>query len=69
VDSAVSDVHDLIQEEVISGSEYDTLIAIITKLDVLLKECSGRDLVSASQMTDQLLDIRQFVVKQKDKTS
>jgi len=65
----VSDVHDLIQEEVISGSEYDTLIAIITKLDVLLKECSGRDLVSASQMTDQLLDIRQFVVKQKDKTS
>jgi len=65
----MSDVHDLIQEEVISGSEYDTLIAIITKLDVLLKECSGRDLVSASQMTDQLLDIRQFVVKQKDKTS
>ena len=65
----MSDVHDLIQEEVISGSEYDTLTAIIAKLDVLLKECSGRDLVSASQMTDQLLDIRQFVVKQKDKTS
>ena len=63
----MSDIHDVIQEDIISGSEYDTLTAIINKLDVLLKECSGRDLVSASQMTDQLLDIRQFVVKQKDK--
>lgn len=65
----MSNVDSIIQEDIVSGSEYDTLIDIIQKLDVLLKECSGRDLVSASQMTDQLLDIRQFVVKQKDKTS
>ena len=61
-------IHNIEAEEVlISGSEYDTLIVIIQKLDVLLKECSGRDLISASQMSDQLLDIRQFVVKEKDK--
>jgi len=65
----MSNVDSIIQEDIVSGSEYDTLIDIIQKLDVLLKECSGRDLVSASQMADQLLDIRQFVVKQKDKTS
>lgn len=27
-------------------------------VDSLIKECSGRDIVSASQMTDSLLDIR-----------
>ena len=32
---------------------------IATQLvDSLIKECSGRDIVSASQMTDSLLDIR-----------
>lgn len=62
------DTNDISAEEVlISGSEYDTLTSIIQKLDILLKECSGRDLISASQMSDQLLDIRQFVVKEKDK--
>jgi hypothetical protein len=65
----MNNVDSIIEEDIVSGSEYDTLIDIIQKLDVLLKECSGRDLVSASQMADQLLDIRQFVVKQKDKTS
>ena len=34
-------------------------LEIATKLiDSLIKECSGRDIVSASQMTDSLLDIR-----------
>lgn len=27
-------------------------------VDSLIKECSGRDIVSASQMTDSLLDLR-----------
>jgi len=58
---------DSIEEVIVTGSEYDTLTNIIERIDVLLKECSGRDLVSASQMSDQLLDIRQFVVKEKDK--
>lgn len=58
---------DSIEEVIVTGSEFDTLTNIIKKIDVLLKECSGRDLVSASQMSDQLLDIRQFVVKEKDK--
>ena len=32
---------------------------IATQLvDSLIKECSGRDIVSASQMTDSLLDLR-----------
>jgi len=55
------------EDVIVTGSEFDTLTNIIKKIDVLLKECSGRDLVSASQMSDQLLDIRQFVVKEKDK--
>lgn len=63
----MSDVHNVIQEDVISGSEYDTLTAIISKLDVLLKQCSGHEIVSASQMADQILDIRQFITKEKDK--
>lgn len=63
----MSDIHQVIQEDIVSGSEYDTLSAIISKLDVLLKECSGHEIVSASQMTDQLLDIRQFIAKEKDK--
>ena len=34
-------------------------LEVATKLiDSLIKECSGRDIVSASQMTDSLLDIR-----------
>ncbi len=56
-----------LEDVIVTGSEFDTLTNIIKKIDVLLKECSGRDLVSASQMSDQLLDIRQFVVKEKDK--
>ena len=56
-----------LEDVIVTGSEYDTLTNIIERIDVLLKECSGRDLVSASQMSDQLLDIRQFVVKEKDK--
>lgn len=56
-----------LEDVIVTGSEYDTLTNIIERIDFLLKECSGRDLVSASQMSDQLLDIRQFVVKEKDK--
>ena len=58
-----------LEDVIVTGSEFDTLTNIIKKIDVLLKECSGRDLVSASQMSDQLLDIRQFVVKEKDKNN
>ena len=63
----MSDIRQVIQEDIVSGSEYDTLSAIISKLDVLPKECSGHEIVSASQMADQLLDIRQFITKEKDK--
>lgn len=36
----------------------DELEVAMNLVDSLIKECSGRDIVSASQMTDSLLDIR-----------
>lgn len=54
--------------EIIEGaSEYDTLTEIVKKLDELLGECSGRQIISASDMADKLLDIRQFVKNEMDK--
>ena len=47
-------------------------LEIATKLiDSLIKECSGRDIVSASQMTDSLLDIRIHLmgIAEKEKTN
>lgn len=37
------------------SNELEVALSLV---DSLIKECSGRDIVSASQMTDSLLDIR-----------
>jgi hypothetical protein len=36
----------------------DEVEVAMNLVDSLIKECSGRDIVSASEMTDSLLDIR-----------
>lgn len=33
-------------------------------VDLMLKHCSGRDLVASSEMTDMLLDLRQLIAKE-----
>jgi len=39
----------------------DALVDLLFRVDKLLTECSGREIISASEMTDELLDIRQFI--------
>jgi hypothetical protein len=48
----------------------DELEVAMNLVDSLIKECSGRDIVSASQMTDSLLDLRIHLmgISEKEKT-
>ena len=39
----------------------DAFVDLLFRVDKLLTECSGREIISASEMTDKLLDMRQFI--------
>lgn len=51
----------LTESEMNEAKMSDVLIDLLFRVDKLLTECSGRQVVSASEIADDLLDIRQFV--------
>lgn len=57
----MSETSVLTESEMNDAKMSDVLIDLLLRVDKLLTECSGRQVVSASEIADDLLDIRQFV--------